>query len=138
MRLHICSTCFEKFTKHTKIHIMLLSFWLHVGIHQTFMTLQHKGVQSYELQSLVGHLKKQNLEARCPDDNDVHGQLILSIFATKQTGWSKWTCLSTLNTYFSQNLKSALDSQQTQHTVNSDSGMVEVMQVSGKIYFIQL
>ena len=26
-----------------------------------------------KLQSLVGHLKKQNLEARCPDNNDVHG-----------------------------------------------------------------
>ena len=38
------------------------------------MTFWHKEVWSYELRSLVGHLKKQNLEARCPDNNDVHEQ----------------------------------------------------------------
>ena len=77
---HICSknTCFQEGTKHTKIDIMPLSFWLHVGTHRTFemrycMNIWYKGVWSYDIRSLVGNLKKQNLEVRCLDDSDVHG-----------------------------------------------------------------
>ena len=63
---------FQECTKHTKIDIMLLSFWLHIGTHKSlkmryWMTLQHKEVWSYAFRPLVGHLK-ENLEARYPDN----------------------------------------------------------------------